>query len=127
HRFQCWDLIRLTRRNLKTGRLVNGPNPDTAAAERARHTHATHPEQATYQATSKTDGPTPGAADSPAPGAADSPAPGTTDSPADGAAPTDDTPDPADGVTSGPPAATPAKDTPEHGPWATPDDTPPPF
>ncbi|MCK0114352.1 hypothetical protein MWU75_19625, partial [Ornithinimicrobium sp. F0845] len=47
HRFQCWDLIRLTRRNLKTGRLVNGPNPDTAAAERARHTHATHPEQAT--------------------------------------------------------------------------------
>ena len=40
HRFQAWDQIRLTRRNPKTGRLVNGPNPEVVKAERARHTRA---------------------------------------------------------------------------------------
>ncbi|NLG21768.1 MAG: HNH endonuclease [Actinomycetales bacterium] len=95
--FLSWDSIRLTRRNPKTGRKINGPNPDIVTAERARHTRATDPEDTNDQAGSEADG------------GADR---------ADGTDRTDGT----DGA-----AAQPGADTPEHGPWATPDDNPPPF
>ncbi|MCK0113406.1 hypothetical protein MWU75_14750, partial [Ornithinimicrobium sp. F0845] len=86
--FLSWNQIRLTRRNPKTGRKLNEPDPEAVKRERARHTRAAQdPDDDTGSS----------AADSSAAGssAAGSTTPTSTDTPGHGPwATPDDTPPP---------------------------------
>ncbi|USQ77311.1 HNH endonuclease signature motif containing protein [Ornithinimicrobium cryptoxanthini] len=101
--FLAWDQIRLTRRDARTGRILNGPTPDTVTAERDRHTRATPRAEDEDQVKRLKDGDIDRVSDS--------------DSNRQTASGDQAT---AEGRTAEP-------KTPGHVPWSTPDDTPPPF